>query len=142
MPETDTVSGEVRDLIRRMSLANRLWGAPRIHGELMKLGIQVCKQPSRSIWSGTGSRRRRVGGHFWTTTYRIRCETYLALLTYLFHVDPMEDVSGFFHLLLRGEAAAVMEHLRKMESCLPRRFAASVAASVWICSAASVGCGG
>jgi len=43
MPETDTVSGEVRDLIRRMSLANRLWGAPRIHGELMKLGIQVSQ---------------------------------------------------------------------------------------------------
>src|ERR1700682_1264718 len=34
MPETDTVAVEVRDLIRRMSLANRLWGAPRIHGEL------------------------------------------------------------------------------------------------------------
>ena len=28
-------------LIRTMSLANPLWGAPRIHGELLKLGIQV-----------------------------------------------------------------------------------------------------
>ena len=25
-----------------MSLANRLWGAPRIHGELLKLGIEVA----------------------------------------------------------------------------------------------------
>jgi hypothetical protein len=29
---------EIRDLIRRMSSANPLWGAPRIHGELLKLG--------------------------------------------------------------------------------------------------------
>ena len=28
-------------LIRDMSLANPLWGAPRIHGELLKLGIDV-----------------------------------------------------------------------------------------------------
>jgi hypothetical protein len=30
---------EIRRLIREMSLANRLWSAPRIHGELLKLGI-------------------------------------------------------------------------------------------------------
>ena len=33
------MSRDVRELIRRMSRANRLWGAPRIHGELLKLGI-------------------------------------------------------------------------------------------------------
>jgi transposase InsO family protein len=32
---------EIRRLIRNMSLANPLWGAPRIHGELLKLGIDV-----------------------------------------------------------------------------------------------------
>ena len=36
------VAVSVRDLIRRMSQANRLWGAPRIHGELLKLGIEVA----------------------------------------------------------------------------------------------------
>ena len=34
---------EVHDLIRQMSLANPLWGAPRIHGELLKLGIEVSQ---------------------------------------------------------------------------------------------------
>jgi transposase InsO family protein len=34
---------ETRDLIRQMSMANPLWGAPRIHGELLKLGIKVSQ---------------------------------------------------------------------------------------------------
>jgi transposase InsO family protein len=34
---------EIRRLIREMSLANRLWGAPRIHGELLKLGFEVAQ---------------------------------------------------------------------------------------------------
>ena len=34
---------EIRDLIRRMSLANPLWGAPRIYGELLKLGIEISQ---------------------------------------------------------------------------------------------------
>src|SRR5579864_2118722 len=37
------VSGEVRDLIRRMSRENQLWGAPHIHGELLKLGIAISQ---------------------------------------------------------------------------------------------------
>jgi len=37
------VPSEVRDLIRRMSLANPRWGAPRVHGELLKLEMQVSQ---------------------------------------------------------------------------------------------------
>ena len=33
----------MRDLIRRMSLENSLWGATKIHGELLKLGIAVAQ---------------------------------------------------------------------------------------------------
>src|SRR4051812_28918611 len=36
-----SVTPEIRRLIRQMNLANPLWGAPRIHGELLKLGIDV-----------------------------------------------------------------------------------------------------
>jgi len=38
-----SVGREVRDLIRQMSTANPLWGAPRIHGELLKLGIEISQ---------------------------------------------------------------------------------------------------
>ena len=37
------VSRETRALIRQMNTANPLWGAPRIHGELLKLGIQISQ---------------------------------------------------------------------------------------------------
>src|SRR5947208_16749951 len=37
------IGKEVRDLIRRMSFENPLWGAPKIHGELLKLGIEVTQ---------------------------------------------------------------------------------------------------
>jgi putative transposase len=37
------INREVRDLIRQMCNANPLWGAPRIHGELLKLGIEVSQ---------------------------------------------------------------------------------------------------
>lgn len=38
-----TVPREIRALIRTMSIANPLWGAPRIHGELLKLGLTVSQ---------------------------------------------------------------------------------------------------
>jgi hypothetical protein len=37
------IDKEVQDLIRRMSLENSLWGATKIHGELLKLGIEVAQ---------------------------------------------------------------------------------------------------
>ena len=39
-PQIDT---ELRALIRLMSMENPLWGAPRIHGELLKLGFEVAQ---------------------------------------------------------------------------------------------------
>src|SRR6201989_251712 len=37
------IEAELRGLVRRMSVENPLWGAPRIHGELLKLGFQVAQ---------------------------------------------------------------------------------------------------
>src|SRR5512143_1423024 len=48
---------EIRRLIREMSLANRLWGAPRIHGELLRLGIEVA-QSTVAKYMARGGRGR------------------------------------------------------------------------------------
>ena len=42
-PGRQRIPTEVRDLIRSMSQSNPLWGAPRIHGELVKLGIKLSQ---------------------------------------------------------------------------------------------------
>jgi hypothetical protein len=42
-PGSPTIDLGVRKLIRKISLANPLWGAPRIHEELRKLGIEVSQ---------------------------------------------------------------------------------------------------
>jgi hypothetical protein len=55
------VQSELRALIRQMSVENPLWGAPRIHGELLKLGIDIgessvskylvrCRKPPSQTW--------------------------------------------------------------------------------------------
>jgi transposase InsO family protein len=48
------VPEEIRRLIREMSLANRLWGAPRIHGELLKLGIEVAQSTVAKYMARSG----------------------------------------------------------------------------------------
>src|SRR5262245_18804171 len=46
-----TVPANIRTLIREMAEANPRWGAPRIHGDLLKLGIDVC-QPTVAKYVG------------------------------------------------------------------------------------------
>ena len=57
---------EIRQLIRDMSLANPLWGAPRIYGELLKLGIDVG-QTSVAKYMAT---QRRPPSQGWKTFLR------------------------------------------------------------------------
>jgi transposase InsO family protein len=54
------ISGEIRRLIREMSLANRLWGAPRIHGELLKLGIEVAQSTVAKYMARSGRGRSQT----------------------------------------------------------------------------------
>ena len=53
-------TGEIRRLIREMSLANRLWGAPRIHGELLKLGIEVAQSTVAKYMARSGRGRSQT----------------------------------------------------------------------------------
>ena len=55
-PGRPAVPAEIRQLIRQMSGANPLWGAPRINGELVKLGIDIG-QTSKSQRFARRSRR-------------------------------------------------------------------------------------
>jgi hypothetical protein len=43
-PGRPRIDAPLRSLIERMATANGLWGAPRIHGELLKLGFTVCER--------------------------------------------------------------------------------------------------
>ena len=60
------VPEEARALIREISIANPLWGAPRIHGELLKLGIDV----SQSTVAKYMLRGRRPPSQGWLTFLR------------------------------------------------------------------------
>ena len=57
---------EIRQLIREMSLANPLWGAPRIHGELLKLGIAIGQTSVAKYMA----RRRGPPSQGWRTFLR------------------------------------------------------------------------
>jgi hypothetical protein len=50
------VSSEVRHLIARMARENFLWGAPRIHGELLMLGFSVSQATVSRYLSAPGRR--------------------------------------------------------------------------------------
>jgi putative transposase len=69
------ISTELRDLIRRMSCANPFWGAPRIHGELLKLGLTV----SQATVSKYMVRPRRPPSQAWRTFLKNHAEHLIAL---------------------------------------------------------------
>ena len=62
-PGRPNVPAEIRGLIRNMSQANPLWGAPRIHGELLKLGIAVAQSTVAKYLS----RPRKPPSQTWRT---------------------------------------------------------------------------
>ena len=78
--ERPQIGTDLRALIRRMSIENPLWGAPRIHGELLKLGFELAQSsvakymvkrcgPPTQGWhtflrnrAGPGNLHRTIGG--------------------------------------------------------------------------------
>jgi transposase InsO family protein len=69
------VSHELRELIRQMSQNNPLWGAPRIHGELLKLGFEIAE----STVSRYMIRRRGPPSQTWRTFLRNHADAIAAI---------------------------------------------------------------
>jgi hypothetical protein len=60
------IAADLRVLIRRMSIENRLWGSPRIHGELLKLGFVVAQSTVANYMAGEDD----PSGQSWSTVLR------------------------------------------------------------------------
>ena len=89
------VSAEIRKLIREMSIANPLWGAPRIHGELLKLGIDV----GQSSVAKYKARRRRPPSQGWKTFPRNHADGIVAMDLF---VVPTVSFRLLYALLIMG----------------------------------------
>src|SRR5271169_3066000 len=70
-----SVVREIRALIRQMSGANPLWGAPRIHGELLKLGIEI----SQATVAKYMVRRRGTPSQTWRSFLRNQAQGIAAI---------------------------------------------------------------
>jgi putative transposase len=81
------IDPEVRELIKRMATAN-MWGAPRIHGELLKLGIQI----SEATVSKYMPRRRKPPSQTWRSFLENHVDT-------LVSVDFFTVPTVFFRVL-------------------------------------------
>jgi putative transposase len=69
------VSKEIRQLIRKMSRDNPLWGAPRIHGELLKLGIDIGETSVGKYMA----RRRKPPSQNWRTFLENHVKTMVSI---------------------------------------------------------------
>jgi putative transposase len=84
------ISRETVALIKEMARDNRLWGAERIRGELLKLGIRVCKRTIQKYMRQVSTTRPR--GQNWKTFLRTHAEQIWAC-----DFLPVTDL--FFHSL-------------------------------------------
>jgi hypothetical protein len=104
---------ETRQLIREMARANFLWGAPRIHGELLKLGITVSqatvsrymptsrKDHRSQAWRTfirnqaiTVVQSRSFNGHSWTRDLLSRVPSRSRIFTYRLSAFVIAPVTG------------------------------------------------
>jgi hypothetical protein len=93
---------EIRQLIRDVSLANPLWGAPRIHGELLKLGIDVGQTTVAKYMA----RRRGPPSQGWKTFLRNHADGIAAVD--LFVVPTMSFRLLFGLLILRHDRREIV----------------------------------
>jgi putative transposase len=71
--------GEVRRLIRQMATENPTWGAPRIHGELLKLGFKTSERTVSRYVERIRPDPRRTGSQTWSTFLRNQAKGIVAV---------------------------------------------------------------
>jgi hypothetical protein len=69
------IDRELRELIRRMSMEHSLWGASRIHGELLKLGYEVAQSTASKYMARGG----KPPSQSWKTFLRNHAEAIVAI---------------------------------------------------------------
>ena len=89
-----TTPEDIRRLIREMRVANPLWGAPRIHGELLKLGIDVGQTTVAKYMS----RRRTPPSQGWKTFLRNHADGIASMDLFLVPTISFRLLYGFLIL--------------------------------------------
>lgn len=103
-PGRPSLPKEIRDLIREVSLANTLWGAPRIHGELLNLGVDVAQ----STVARYMVRGRRPPSQSWKAFLRNHAE---GIASVDFFVVPTASLKLLFGLLVLRHERRQLVHV-------------------------------
>jgi hypothetical protein len=139
-PQIET---ELRVLIRRMSVENPLWGAPRIHGELLKLGFEVAQSSVAKYMV----KRRGPPSQGWRTFLHNHAPDIAAMD--LFVVPTIGFDLFYAFVIVRLDRRAALPHPRSRPDLWQRRHAqiarhghpgqahrTSLALAEWLCRTA------
>jgi transposase InsO family protein len=99
------VDRELRDLIGRMCKENVLWGAPRIHGELLKLGFSVAQS---TVAKYMLRRRTNGGAQTWKTFLRNHAHGLASIDLFTVPTIGLEQLYAF----------VVLSHARRLIACV------------------------
>ena len=125
-PGRPRIEPEIRDLIIEMHRTNPTWGAPRIHGELLKLGFSLAQ----STVSKYMPRHRKPPSQSWRTFLRNHLREAIAIdfavvstvrfgLLYVF-VELGLERRRLLHVHLTAHPTAVWTALQMIEALRPR----------------------
>lgn len=88
------ISPEVQSLVRRLSTDNPRWGAPRIHGELLKLGFQLA-QSTVAAWMPSRPRPQKPPSQTWRTFLKNHLSKAAAMDFFVIPTATFQLLHGF-----------------------------------------------
>ena len=119
-PGRPRIDSSSRDLIRRMAAENFLWGAPRIHGELLKLGIPISERTVSRYLRGRPPNRSQTWRTFFANHVgAISCHAVVASSERPGDEDVVD--TGLFSLgLTQPSGTGTLPTARRLPKALPR----------------------